>query len=204
MKPEVTRNVVCQSSRNGVKPQIIVLHTTEGHNRPGVGDLADLAAFFDRISTQASSHVANDAEGHDCRMVPDERKAWTQANLNSPALSIEQVGFAATPKGDWFEDAPKQLANTAKWIAYWHGEWDIPIQRGVTSGTAILKPGVCSHAQLGMEGGGHHDPGSAYPFEYVLDLARVFALRRGSKGRVAALADVNRVRKHFGLPRLAG
>lgn len=198
-QPEVTRNVVNQSSRGGVRPKIIVLHTTEGHNRPGVGDLADLAAFFDRSSTEASSHIANDAEGHDCRMVPDSRKAWTQAELNPAALSIEQIGFAAQGKGDWFEDAPHQLANTARWIAWWSKKYDIPIRRGVTSGTTVLKSGVCSHKQLGIAGGGHVDPGTAYPFEYVLDLARVFATRRGSKAHKAALADVNRVRRHFGL-----
>ena len=58
---------------------------------------------------------------------------------------------------------------------------------------------MCSHKQLGIAGGGHVDPGTAYPFEYVLDLARVFATRRGSKAHKAALADVNRVRRHFGL-----
>ncbi|HXR30818.1 MAG TPA: peptidoglycan recognition family protein [Solirubrobacterales bacterium] len=198
-QPEVTRNVVNQSSRDGKRPSIIVLHTTEGHNRPGVGDLADLAAFFDRTSTQASSHIANDAEGHDCRMVPDSRKAWTQAELNSVALSIEQIGFAAQGKGDWFGDAPHQLANTARWIAWWSKKYGIPIRRGVVSGTTVLKSGVCSHKQLGAAGGGHVDPGTAYPFEYVLDLARVFASRRGSKARKEALADVNRVRRHFGL-----
>jgi hypothetical protein len=198
-KPDLTRLVVNQSSRGGVKPKIIVLHTTEGHNRPGVGDLADLAAFFDRSSTQASSHIANDAEGHDCRMVEDSRKAWTQAELNSVALSIEQIGFAAQGKGDWFGDAPHQLANTARWIAWWSKKYGIPIRRGVVSGTTVLKSGVCSHKQLGAAGGGHVDPGTAYPFEYVLDLARVFATRRGSKAHKEALADVNRVRRHFGL-----
>ena len=34
-QPEITASVVNQSSRRGIKPRIIVLHTTEGHNRPG-------------------------------------------------------------------------------------------------------------------------------------------------------------------------
>lgn len=205
MKPEVTHNVANQSARSGVgKPSIIVLHTTEGHNRPGVGDLVDLANFFDDPSREASSHVANDAEGHDARMVPDDRKAWTCAAFNSVSLNIEQIGFAATPKTDWFRGAPHQLANTAGWIAFWHKQHGIPIRRGFVAGESVLKSGVVSHKQLGVAGGGHSDPGSAYPFEYVLDLARVFALRKGTKAREEALQDVNRIRTHFGLPRLKG
>lgn len=205
MKPEVTHNVRNQSARTGgAKPSIIVLHTTEGHNRPGVEDLVGLANFFDEPGREASSHVANDAEGHDARMVPDDRKAWTCAGFNSASLNIEQIGFAATPKRDWFKGAPHQLANTAGWIAYWSKKYGIPIRRGVVAGETVLKSGVCSHKQLGAAGGGHSDPGTAYPFEYVLDLARVFASRKGSKARREALQDVNRIRKHFGLDPLKG
>lgn len=202
MNPEVSRNVVNQSSRDGAAPQIIVLHTTEGHNRPGVGDLADLAAFFDQSSTQASSHVANDSEGNDCRMVPDSRKAWTQAGFNPVSLSIEQIGFAASDKPLWFRDAPKQLANTARWCAYWHQEFGIPLQRGVIHGGSVVKEGIVGHAQLGVTGGGHHDPGTHYPFEYVIELAKVFAYKRLSPARLRALRKVNKIRKHYGLKKM--
>lgn len=204
MKPEVTHNVVCQSSRDGARPIIIVLHTTEGHNRPGVGDLRDLAAFFDRIETQASAHIANDAEGHDARMVPDERKAWTCAGFNSVSLNIEQIGFASTSKAEWFKQAPHQLANTAGWIAEWHEKYGIPIRRGAARGGTVTRTGVVGHKQLGIEGGGHVDPGTAYPFDYVLDLAVLKAAPAGSKRRREALADVNKTRKHYGLKPLKG
>lgn len=94
-RPEISASVCNQSSRRGLKPRIIVLHTTEGHNRPGLTDLSGLVRFFDNPASQASSHVANDAEGNDARMVPDESKAWTQAAFNAVALSIEQIGFAS-------------------------------------------------------------------------------------------------------------
>lgn len=202
MKPEVTHIVPSRSSRNGVKPVLIVLHTTEGHNRPGVGDLVDLGNFFADTSREASSHVANDAEGHDARFVPDADKAWTCAGFNSLSLNIEQIGFAATGKGDWFKDASHQLANTAKWIAYWSGEHGIPIRRGNVSGSTVVNSGVVGHKQLGAVGGGHVDPGTAYPFDYVLDLALVLAGKPGGKTHDAALVRVNRVRKHFHLPAL--
>lgn len=205
MKPEVKHNVQNQSSRGGKRPSIIVLHTTEGHNRPGVGDLRGLAEFFDRADVEASSHIANDAEGHDARMVPDDQKAWTQASYNASALSIEQIGFAATKKAEWFRHAPKQLANTAKWIAYWSNKHDIPIRRGVGVAGLVARTGVVSHRQLGIAGGGHVDPGTGYPFRYVLQLARYFQLkerRPGSEEFEKVRRKVNKTRRHYGLPQL--
>jgi N-acetyl-anhydromuramyl-L-alanine amidase AmpD len=163
LRPEVSRNVVNQSTRHGLKPRIIVLHTTEGHNRPGLSDLQGLASFFDSPNNQVSSHIANDAEGHDARMVPDERKAWTQAAFNSVSLSIEQIGQAA--QTEW-NDA--QLDNTARWIAHWSKKWGIPI-------THSTDHGVCQHSDLGAKGGGHHDCGQGYPFARVLAKARQMA-----------------------------
>jgi|GEM_PF-2004008 len=203
MKPEVKHNVRNQSSRDGKRPRLIVLHTTEGHNRPGVGDLSDLANFFDRADVEASSHVANDAEGHDARMVPDDRKAWTQSSFNPVCLSIEQIGFASTKRAEWAKQASRQLYNTAGWIAYWSGKHDIPIRRGIGVAGAAVRSGVVSHAQLGIAGGGHVDPGSGYPFRYVLRLARLIRLEaEGKKGTPAydkARRKVNRIRKHYGL-----
>jgi N-acetylmuramoyl-L-alanine amidase-like protein len=162
-KAHLTRNVRNQSSRNGVKPRIMVLHTTESHNRPGVGDLQGLASWFDNPAAQASSHIGNDAEGNDIRMVPDDAKAWTQAAYNSIALSIEQIGHAS--QSSW----PRaQLENTARWLAHWSRKYDIPLVRSTARG-------VCQHKDLGAAGGGHHDCGPNYPLADVLRMARAFA-----------------------------
>jgi N-acetylmuramoyl-L-alanine amidase len=162
-RPRISASVVNQSSRNGVKPRLIVLHTTEGHNRPGLSDLRGLVSFFDNPSSQVSSHVANDAEGNDARIVPDERKAFTQAAFNSVSLSIEQIGFASQSQ---FPDA--QLRNTARWIAHWSRKFGIPI-------THSTSHGVCQHKDLGLQGGGHQDCGPNYPLAKVLSIARSMA-----------------------------
>lgn len=169
-RPEVTRYVRNQSSRSGAKPQLIVLHSTESHNRPGIVDLQGLASWFDNPSAQASSHVANDAEGNDARFVPDDRKAWTQAGFNPVSLSIEQIGFAV--QTSW-PDA--QVRNTAEWIAFWNQLYGIPLQRAVVRGSTVIRPGVISHSELGSIGGGHHDPGPSYPVDRVLALAKTLA-----------------------------
>jgi hypothetical protein len=199
LKPEVTNIIPSRSSRGGATPVLIVLHTTEGHNRPGVGDLADLGNFFGDPAREASSHVANDAEGNDARFVPDEDKAWTCAGFNSVSLNIEQIGFASTEKAAWFKGAPRQLANTARWVAFWHDKFKIPIRRGAVSGSGVTRSGVVAHGQLGSVGGGHTDPGDGYPIEYVLDLARLFASKPPSVSHAEALDDVNKIRKHFKL-----
>jgi N-acetyl-anhydromuramyl-L-alanine amidase AmpD len=157
----VRLDVACQSSRNGTKPRLIVLHDTEGANLPGIADLEGLGAYFDRITTQASSHVATDAEGNSARYVPDNRKAWHCASYNSVSLGVEQIGYAS--QKTW--PAP-QLEATSRWCAYWAKEYGIPLVHSTGSG-------VCRHSDLGTAGGGHRDPGAAYPFDDVLARARV-------------------------------
>lgn len=152
-------NVRNQSARSsGIS--LIVLHSTESSNAPGVSDLRAIGAWFDNPSAQASSHVCVDGDGNSCQYVPDARKAWAQAAFNSAALSVEQIGRAA--QGSWPE---AQLVKTAQYIAYWSRKYDIPIRRSTSHG-------VCQHSDLGAAGGGHHDCGGSYPFERVLAMAR--------------------------------
>ncbi len=177
MPKQYERLVRNRSSRRGVTPKIIVLHTTEGHNRPGTSDLDGLAGWFDNPGSQASSHVGIDAEGNKVRMVPDAEKAWTQAMFNSLALSVEQVGFASFSKRDWIRSYHAGLNAVADQLAEWHVDYGIPLKRSTTHG-------VCEHVDLGAAGGGHHDCGAGYPLTYVLYLARLKAWRRRGRKRV--------------------
>lgn len=172
-RPEITSYVRNQSDRQpGSKIRLIVLHTTEGHNRPGLQDLKNLASWFDNPAAQASSHVGNDAEGNDARFVADKKKAWTCAAYNSVSLNLEQIGFSATAKATWLAQNKAQLRNTAEWIAYWSKEHGIPIRKARVFKGRVLLAGVIQHSGLGVEGGNHGDCGEGYPFEYVLKLAK--------------------------------
>lgn len=171
----VRQNVVCQSSRHGADIALIVVHDTEGANIKGIRDLQGLANYFDNIRTQASSHVATDADGNSARMVGDHAKAWHCAYYNSVSLGIEQIGFAS--QQSWVE---AELRETARWIAHWHIHYGIPIRKGaVTLDGRVSKHGVVRHSDLGNLGGGHRDPGPNYPLRHVLDLARHFSRLRG-------------------------
>lgn len=159
-----------QSSRGDVKPSIIVLHSTESSNIPGSSaDLRSVCSFLCRPSVEASSHVIVDGDGHSARLVADEQKAWTQARYNPFALSVEQIGRAASEH--WTRD---EIRETARWIARWSKRWDIPIRQGAVNGGFVTKPGVVTHKMLGLLGGGHIDPGAAYPLAACLRLARFY------------------------------
>lgn len=144
------------SGRSG-RPKIIVLHSTEGHNRPGTGDLNTLHDVLDQQGL--SVHVGNDSDGNCARYVDDSQTAFHCAHYNGVALGIEQIGFAA--QGSW---PKKQTDNTAAWIAYWTKKYNIPIRHSI-------EHGICTHKDLGVSGGNHGDPGPAYPFNEVLQKA---------------------------------
>lgn len=193
---DLTRIVRNRSSRGGVVPKIIVIHTTEGHNRPGVVDLESLAGWFDNPAAQASSHLGIDGEGNTIRMVPDGEKAWTQAALNPPALSIEQVGFAATAEDDWYRLYHAQLFDVARWVEWWGRTYSIPLRRARTLGSSVVRAGIATHEQLGSSGGDHHDPGKGYPVDYIILLARLIRSPRNDRVR----AKVNNRRALHNLP----
>lgn len=159
----VKANVHNQSSRNGVKPSLIVLHDTEGANIPNsINDLKGLAGWFDNPAAEASSHVGVDSDGYSAQFVPDANKAWAQMAYNSVGLSIEQIGFAT--QKTWPE---AQLDKVAQYVAYWANKYDIPL-------THSTSHGVCQHSDLGAAGGSHHDCGPDYPIAKVIAKAKVY------------------------------
>lgn len=168
------------SSRGGVRPTRIVLHTTEG-----TGTCLGLREFFNREGVQASSHLGIDQAGDSCRMVRDSDKAWTQAYYNPSSLSIEQVGYAATGTRDWIRNHHDQLCKVAKWLAKWSRTHGIPLKHSTSNG-------VCQHVDLGSLGGGHHDCGPGYPERYVLHWARYWKHRKAGN-RVRARLNKRRV-----------
>lgn len=166
-----------QSARQaGVPLNLIVLHSTESHNRPGTSDVAAILSFFANPSSQVSSHVTVDAEGNSGRSVGDDRKAWTQGAFNSAALSIEMIAYASqgllTYRKRW-----RQLREVARHLARWSLRHGIPLRRGAVSGYAVTRSGIVTHQELGSIGGGHTDPGP-FPMRRLLLLARLYRAAR--------------------------
>lgn len=194
-------NVVNQSTRTA-PIKLIVIHTAEYPNKPGIADLEWIADFFDNPSVQASSTIATDGQGNTARLMSDKAKPWTQAAYNSYSLSVENIGYSRTTREEWFDKYHKQLAANAKWIAYWSIKHKIPIRRAWTVGGGIQRSGVATHKQLGAAGGGHGDPGRGYPIKYVMKLARYYKLkseRPDSDAFKRARRQVNKIRKYYGI-----
>lgn len=165
--------VRCQSTRSS-PIHLGILHDTEGGNIPhSARDLSGLGGYFDNLSTQASSTVAVDSDGHSARYVPSYRKAWAQVFYNSTALSIEQIGKTGD---DWAGPSRRaEIDEAARWIALWAHIWRLPIKRGAVSRDGrVLEDGWLQHRDLGRLGGGHTDISANYPMTFVLRRGRHF------------------------------
>lgn len=154
----------------GAHPILLVVHDTESPNAPGTADIRAIAAWFNNPVSQASSNYTTDADGNTLLLVPDTKKAWTQAYFNSWAISDELIGHASQPV---WPDA--QLREVAQLFAVEAKRWGIPIQRGAVSGCTIVRPGIVEHLNLGLCGGGHHDAGPAFPIDHFVALVKAYA-----------------------------
>jgi hypothetical protein len=162
-----------RSTRNGLKPTLIVLHATAGHRRLAARDLAGLGRLLARPDAGESVHVANDRVGRDARFVGDRYRAFAAGPYDAIALHLQQL------KGTANEDWPAaQLASTAAWIAFWCAHWGIPLARSIECG-------VCEHSELDPNA---LDCGGDYPLADVLGLAAERVTSR-SDGGVAAVSN---------------
>lgn len=157
-----------RSSRRGVLPSKVVIHTTESHEREGRSDVDGIRNFFDNPAAEASSHVIIDAEAHSTTCVPDDEKAWTVGSENPYTLNIELIGWAKTPRWQWLKRT-RQLKKAAKFTAYWSKKYGIPLRLDKRRGM----PGVCGHVHLSGPGG-HWDPGPGFPYDRFLRYARYY------------------------------
>jgi len=171
----VRRSSPNHSSRAGVAPALIVLHSTESANLPGTNrDLVNIADYLSRPEVKASSHVIVDGDGHSARLVADERAAWTQRAYNRASLSVEQIGRAASES--WTE---AEVREAARWVARWSKRYGIPLRRAEVHDGRVVRAGVTTHRALGELGGGHVDPGDRYPFTRAIELARFYRSKLG-------------------------
>jgi hypothetical protein len=200
MKIDYTHIVSHQSSREGGRIKIAVLHTTEGSDHPaGDADLIGLGSLFD--TEEASANYGVNVAGRIGLYVEDARKAWAVCYLNPVAINLEQIGFAAFTRSEWFA-RDLQLHAAAGWLQYCHEAHGVPLRHGYVAGGVVLRTGVVQHKDLGAQGCGHTDCGPGYPEGYVRTLARYFVAHRQSptsRTTQRLRRKVNRIRKHFGL-----
>lgn len=131
----------------GVKVDLIVLHDTEGGYDGAVN-------WFRSTASEVSAHLVLKEDGSEAtQMVPYSKKAWHCAAFNSRSIGLEMAGF--TKLG--FKDP--QLRRAARIVAFLCHKNGIPPKHVKPKSVSDPVSGFTLHQDLGVAGGGHHDPG---------------------------------------------
>ena len=171
------------SSRNGADVIWIAVHTAEGPTDelpadPALdsGSARQLLRYFQRDDVRASSHaIADDDELLD-GLVSYGRAAWTLRGGNSRSDNIELCGMAGWSRAQWLKH-PGLLNNCARWIASRVRARGFSSARYVgTAGVKAGAKGVIGHVDYteGTGDGTHWDPGSGFPWDYVIPKANEY------------------------------
>jgi N-acetyl-anhydromuramyl-L-alanine amidase AmpD len=170
--------VVLSPSQGENERRVIVLHSTESHDREGVSDVEGILNYL--RDQGLGVHYCVDGEGYLGQGAEHHHLVYHCKGANSFSIGIEQVGFAAWKTRRWLWDptehgkvARKQLVKVAELIAYIADSEGIPIKRSTTHGVACHKD---------FPAGGHWDPGPGYPLGYVLRRARKIRRQYRSNG----------------------
>lgn len=148
-----------QSSREGVAPERIVLHTTEGSYSGAI-------SWFRNNSSDVSAHyVVRRSDGHVTQMVRDAGKAWHACQNNSDTIGIEHEGQSSN-SAQW---TPALLESSAQLTAWLVQEHNIPLDRDHIVGHGEIQPSSCA---------GRVDPGPHFPWDAYM--ARVGEIVNGA------------------------
>jgi hypothetical protein len=121
------------------------------------GSRAAIVRWFDTPAAQASSNYITDQDGSCSYVVPETRKAWTQAAANPWSVSVEIVNAGVQPL---FQTAAAR-ATVVRLMRGWHARWGIPYRRGHVNASCVpTRSGFLAHRDLGRCGGGHPDVGT--------------------------------------------
>lgn len=167
------------------RKELIVLHETVSHDKPGLGDIKGVASFMD--ATGLEIHGIIDIEGnagwcYDPRAIYDHAASGS-GGVNTRSIGFEQVSDVPFLKTNaerikaWDPEGPrrKQLNRVAAWCAWLSQTEGIPLQ--FSEGR---EPGITSHwnvSETFLGGDGHWDckpkhQGGHYPILYVVHKAR--------------------------------
>lgn len=148
-----TRMIGNKSSRNGVKPRLLVPHYTVSPNRTGFEDVNAITQLFDRRAFAASSTYVIDRDGNCNYIVREAEKPWTQATFNPVSISWEIINTGS--ERPLFTNAG--LAKMAMIMSDSARRWGIPIRKAIVRGCSVVRSGIIDHFGLGACGGGHVD-----------------------------------------------
>ena len=139
------------AGRGGRKPDLIILHTTEGA-------FDGALSWLRRQGGDSSTHYLVSADGKRvAQLVKEQDTAWTAGNwtYNQRAVNIEQEGYAA--RGGFSDGLYQTVGQLVGEIAK---RWGIPLDRSHIIG------------HMDVPNQDHTDPGPHYDFERVIRIAK--------------------------------
>jgi hypothetical protein len=155
-------------------------HTTEGAQK-----IRDLGSWFQNPSAGCSSHHGSDnyERGLFGAYVYENHNAWTQGNMNSVCLSLEQCtpsGAASSWSRDTWLSKTILIDNAAEWMHYMADKYGLPYRwLSGSEATDTWTKGFVEHVNFGSYGSGHHDCGNGFPNDVVMDKARAWGSGSG-------------------------
>lgn len=170
------------------KPTLIVVHAWG--NKPARTPAEARSRFDGNVkfmqsaSSQVSAHVVyggklGDEHGQAAQLVRWERKAWTEAAVNSAGISVESADAI------WHGLDDPGMAQLARIVAFWCHKTGIPPAHAKQAGAC----GVARHLDLGLLGNPNHhacptvDPA---PWAQFMRLVRAEFNRGGFRTRWGA------------------
>lgn len=160
LPPLVEKRTPNESSRHGVKVDLLVWHET-------AGSYAGSIAWLEKPVARASAHLVIREDGGECtQLVHLADKAWHAEAYNARSVGVEHAN--TTAKG---YASAVQLAVSARIFGWLCLRLGVP-PRWARAGVG---PGICRHLDLGLAGGGHLNCGVHPEAEWVTFLGMVHA-----------------------------
>lgn len=161
-KPTIQSDRRKQGNTHGkIDPKVIILHSTESHDRPGITDVAGVQIYLENTEDQLGIHFVVDKVGNVGQSANTNDLVYHARGANSFAIGIEMIGFAKFSLKQWYLRR-KQLHKVAKLLAWASKKHGIPLERSTTHGIALHRD---------YPAGGHWDPGYNFPINRVLKIA---------------------------------
>lgn len=149
-----------------------VIHSTESGDTVNSFTEADgVVNYWKNQAEHDGAHLLIDAEGNTAFIAPFSQSTYAVCSHNTGSVHIELVGRAAFTTAWWLSPSRVlQLTRCARWLAYLNLAEGIPLSHTVDKGVAMHRDFTNYYHLTGNCA--HYDPGSAFPFDKLLSMAR--------------------------------
>jgi hypothetical protein len=156
--------------RDGYAVRVLAVHSSEGYG--SAEDLRD-ATWWVGSSHAIADETGTLLDGDEDGCVPHERASWTLRSGNRWSLNIELIGWAKWTRAEWLS-RPDLLDACARWLAANGLKFNIPLVKINSFEYRQGASGIIGHVDhtVGYADGTHTDPGTGFPWDYVISLAR--------------------------------